>query len=261
MKNKIWKYIREKMKKEGVLHSTLIDPDLTFQTVNQIKKMTRYSLEAGTDIIMVGGSTIADQLSVDKTVKNIKNIIMENGYQVPVIIFPGNVNAFSKHADAVYFMSLLNSNNLYWVIRSHIIGAPILKMWNMETISLGYIIIEPGATAGFIGEAQLIPRNSKGNKIAASYGLVAQYFGFKMIYLEGGSGVKKSVPLDIVKYTSGFIDIPVCVGGGINTSKDVVDYVKAGAKNIVQGTFIEENVIKNKGKKLKEIISSMKAAI
>ncbi|MBD3226757.1 MAG: geranylgeranylglyceryl/heptaprenylglyceryl phosphate synthase [Candidatus Lokiarchaeota archaeon] len=261
MKDKIWKFIKEKMRKEGVLHSTLIDPDLTFQTVNQIKKMTRYSLEAGTNIIMVGGSTIADQMSVDKTVKHIKSIIKENGYQVPVIIFPGNVNAFSKHADAVYFMSLLNSNNLYWVIRSHVIGAPMLKMWDMETISLGYVIVEPGATAGFIGEAQLIPRNSKGNKIAASYALVAQYFGFKMFYLEGGSGVEKSVPLDIVRYTSGFVDIPVCVGGGINTPKGAVDYVKAGAKNIVQGTFIEENVIKNKGEKLKEIISSMKSAI
>ncbi|TFF86172.1 MAG: geranylgeranylglyceryl/heptaprenylglyceryl phosphate synthase [Promethearchaeota archaeon] len=261
MKHKIWNLIQEKIEQDGVLHSTLIDPDLTFQTLNKIKKMIRYSLEAGTDIVMVGGSTIADQISVDKTVKGIKEVILENGYNVPVIIFPGNINAFSKEADAVYFMSLLNSNNLYWIIRSHIIGAPMLKVWGLETISLGYIIVEPGATAGFIGEAHLIPRNRKGYKIAASYALAAEYFGFKMVYLEGGSGVDRCIPPEMVKYTSGFVDIPVCVGGGINNKEQAEEYVKAGAKNIVQGTFIEKNVIKDQGTSLKEIIEAMKSKV
>ncbi|MHA1270663.1 MAG: geranylgeranylglyceryl/heptaprenylglyceryl phosphate synthase [Candidatus Helarchaeota archaeon] len=261
MKNKVWNIILEKIERDKVIHSTLIDPDLTFQTLRQIEKMTKYSLEAGTDIIMVGGSTIADQINVDTTVKTIKHIIKENGYNVPVIIFPGNINAFSKHADAVYFMSLLNSNNTYWVFRSHILCAPILKLWDMETISLGYIIIEPGGTAGFIGEAHLIPRNNKGIKIAASYALAAQYIGFKMAYLEGGSGVDKSIPPEMVKYTANIIDIPVCVGGGINSIEQVVEYVKSGAKNIVQGTFIEKKVIKDKGKSLKELISTMKSIV
>ncbi|MHA1266598.1 MAG: geranylgeranylglyceryl/heptaprenylglyceryl phosphate synthase [Candidatus Helarchaeota archaeon] len=250
-KTRIWNYLQEKLKTDTTLHMTLIDPDLTFQTLPTIKRMVKYAHDAGTDAFMVGGSTIADQISIDKVVLAIKEKTDR-----PVIIFPGNVNAFSKNADAAFFMSLLNSNNLYWVIRSHILGAPTLKFWDLEPISLAYIIVEPGATAGFIGEAQLIPRNKP--KIAAAYALAAQYIGFKMVYLEAGSGADHAVPYEMVKVVSNFIDIPLFVGGGIVSKTQAVDYVKAGADIIVQGTYIENVVPKDKGAELAEIIKAIK---
>ncbi len=250
-KGRVWKYLKTKIETETALHMSLIDPDLTFQTIKSIQRIVKYAHDAGTDAFMVGGSTIADQISIDKVVLAIKEKTDR-----PVIIFPGNVNAFSNNADATFFMSLLNSNNLYWIIRSHVLGAPILKLWNLEPISLAYIIIEPGATAGFIGEAHLIPRNKP--KIAAAYALAAQYIGFKMVYLEAGSGANETVPVEMVKMVANFVDIPVFVGGGINTKEQAVAFVKAGAKLIVQGTYLEKIVPKDKGAELAEIIKAIK---
>ena len=250
--NRVWHYLQEKINTDAALHMSLIDPDLTFQTLPGIKRIVKHAHEAGTDAFMVGGSTIADQISINKVVVAIKEETDR-----PVIIFPGNVNAFSKNADATFFMSLLNSNNLYWIIRSHILGAPTLKLWNLEPISLAYIIVEPGATAGFIGEAQMIPRNKP--KIAAAYALAAQYIGFKMVYLEAGSGADEAVPVEMVKVVANFVDIPVFVGGGINTKEQAVEFVKAGAKLIVQGTYLEKVVPKDKGVELAEIIRAIKS--
>ncbi len=250
--NRIWNFLQEKIKIETALHVSLIDPDLTFQTLPHIKLITKYAHDAGTDFFMIGGSTIADQISIDKVVVGIKEKT-----DCPVIIFPGNVNAFSKNADATFFMSLINSDNLYWVIRSHVLGAPILKLWGLEPISLAYIIIAPGATAGFIGEAHMIPRNKP--KICAAYALAAQYIGFKMVYLEAGSGANETVPVEMVKVVANFVEIPVFVGGGINTKEQAVDFVKAGAKLIVQGTYLEKFVPKDKGAGLAEIIQAIKS--
>lgn len=250
---KVYNYLINKIEKEKCLHFSLIDPDLIFQTLTNIKKYARYASEAGTDAILVGGSTIADQFAVEKTVQKIKEETDK-----PVIIFPGNINAFSKSADAVLFMSLLNSRNLYWIVESHIIGAPQLKLWGMEAISMAYIIIAPGGTAGYVGDVKLIPRNKA--KIAQAYALAAQYLGFKLVYFEAGSGVDKMVPLDMVKATSNFIDIPLIVGGGINTEEDAVKFAKTGASAIVQGTYIEKKVIRDKGAELSKIIKAIKAA-
>ncbi|NVM31977.1 MAG: geranylgeranylglyceryl/heptaprenylglyceryl phosphate synthase [Candidatus Helarchaeota archaeon] len=250
--NRVWHYLQKKINTEAALHMSLIDPDLIFQTLPGVKRIVKYAHEAGTDAFMVGGSTIADQISINKVVVAIKEETDR-----PVIIFPGNVNAFSKSADATFFMSLLNSNNLYWIIRSHVLGAPTLKLWNLEPISLAYIIVEPGATAGFIGEAQMIPRNKP--KIAAAYALAAQYIGFKMVYLEAGSGADEAVPVEMVKVVANFVDIPVFVGGGINTKEQAVKFVKAGAKLIVQGTYLEKVVPKDKGVELAEIIRAIKS--
>ncbi len=250
-KNRVWEYLQEKIKTE-IVHMSLIDPDLTFQTLNGIKRIVKYAHDAGTDAFMVGGSTIADQISIEKVVAGIKE-----ASDRPVIIFPGNINAFTKNADATFFMSLINSDNLYWVIRSHVIGAPTLKLWNLEPISLAYIIVEPGATAGFIGEAHMIPRNKP--KIAAAYALAAQYIGFKLVYLEAGSGASETVPPEMVKIVTTFVDIPVIVGGGITTKEQAVEIVKAGAKLIVQGTYLEKVVPKDKGAELTEIIHAIKS--
>jgi phosphoglycerol geranylgeranyltransferase len=133
-----------------------------------------------------------------------------------------------------------------------------LKLWKLEPISLAYIIVEPGATAGFIGEAHMIPRNKP--KIAAAYALAAQYIGFKLAYLEAGSGASEAVPVEMVKVVSNFIDIPLFVGGGITTKEQASSFVKAGAKVIVQGNYLEKFILKDKGAELAEIIQGIKQA-
>ncbi len=250
---KVWQYLTNIIATEGIIHFSLIDPDLNFQSLRIIKKCVELATYAGTDAILLGGSTIADQLAVEKVAQAIKEITDK-----PLVIFPGNINAFTQRADAALFMSLLNSRNPYWIIESQVIGAPQLKLWNMETIPTAYVIIEPGGTAGYVGDVKLIPRAKP--KIALGYALAAQMLGFKMVYLEAGSGANQAVPPAMVKLLSDNVNIPLIVGGGINSEEDAKQIAKAGASAIVQGTYIEKECAKDNGAGLKRIIAAAKQA-
>ncbi len=248
-KTKVWNYLMEAIKNDIAVHITLIDPDPIKQTAQEAGTIAKYAAEAGTDAFMVGGSTAFGIL--DETILEIKKHV-----DLPVILFPGNVAGISKYADAVFFMSVLNSRNPYYIIRAQLTGAQAVKMFGLEPIGMAYLILEPGGTAGYMGEAQLLPRNKP--QIAAAYALAAQYIGFKLVYLEGGSGVEREVPLDMISTVSSIIDIPLIVGGGIESPEQAIAVVRAGAKMLVQGTFIEKTVLEDNGAKLAKLIKAMK---
>jgi len=247
-KHPVWGYLRNKAQESNAVHLTLIDPDPLRQSPKDAGETARIAVEAGSNGIMVGGSTAFGIL--DETVKEIKRKV-----NVPVILFPGNISGLSKFADAVFFMSLLNSRNPYWIAGAQAMSAPILKSWGLEAISMAYLLIEPGATAGFVGDANLIPREKP--KIAAAYALASQYLGFKLVYLEAGSGANAAVPLNMIKAVAQIIDIPFIVGGGLNSADAVVNCVKAGANIVVQGTFVEKTIPLDNGKALSEIIQAI----
>jgi phosphoglycerol geranylgeranyltransferase len=153
-------------------------------------------------------------------------------------------------------MSLLNSSNPYWIIGAQMLSAPAAKMLGLETISMAYVVVEPGGSAGWVGEAHLIPRDR--HKIAAAYALLAETIGYKLVYLEAGSGANMSVPPEMVKLASNTVKIPVVVGGGIVTPELAVEKVKAGAKVIVQGNIIEKTILSDGGKLVKTTIAQIK---
>ncbi|MEM2907206.1 MAG: geranylgeranylglyceryl/heptaprenylglyceryl phosphate synthase [Candidatus Odinarchaeota archaeon] len=247
----VWNYITEKIRKEKALHFSLIDPDPLTQDYEEAGRIAKLAYEAGTDAIMVGGSTALD---IDMAVK----IIKEN-VKIPVILFPGSVAGISKHADAIFFMSLLNSMNPYMILGAQAIAAPLIKKIKIEPISMAYIVVEPGATAGYMGYAHLIPRAKP--KIAAAYAMAAELIGYKLIYLEAGSGAEKCLPVELISAVSHSVHIPVIVGGGISTVEDAKRTVAAGASIIVQGTFVEKTVLKDGGAALREIIKAVKSRV
>jgi phosphoglycerol geranylgeranyltransferase len=212
--------------------------------------MAKYAEDAGTDVILVGGSTAFDQTYVDKTIEVIKSKV-----SVPIIIFPGGISCISPKADAILYMSLLNSSDPYFIIGQQALAAYIIKMSNIEYISMGYLIIEPGATAGWIGNAKLLPRRKP--ELTAAYALAAEMFGFKMVYLEAGSGAN-SLPPEIVKLCSKVLSIPIIAGGGVQSREEAITLVEAGASIVVMGTFLENHILTDKGASLKEIIDAMK---
>lgn len=76
--------------------------------------------------------------------------------------------------------------------------------------------------------------------LAVAHALAAQYLGFRLIYLEAGSGAELSVPQEIITAVSHTCNIPVIVGGGIRTPQEASAKVKAGASFIVTGNIIED---------------------
>lgn len=143
-----YEYIVKKINNEGALHFSLIDPDPLRQGPNKAAKMAEYAEEAGTDAILIGGSTVFNQTFVDKTIQAIKDKVT-----VPLIIFPGGISNISQHADAIFFMSLLNSSDPYFIVGEQALASYTIKAANLESISMAYLIIEPGASAGWIGNA------------------------------------------------------------------------------------------------------------
>lgn len=242
----IEKYLLKKIEVENAIHITLIDPEKI--TPEQASKVAVNSSRSGTAAIMIGGSTFVSQEHLDLVVKTIKKTV-----ELPIILFPNNITGISQKADAIWFMSLLNSVDPYFLMGVQILGAPLVKKLQLEPISMGYIIVGEGGTAGIIGKALPIPYTKP--ELAIAHALAGQYLGMHFIYLEGGSGTKSPVPPEIIRAVKNVINVPLIVGGGIRNKKQAVTAVSAGADIIVTGNIIESV---NADQKLSEIIDGIK---
>jgi phosphoglycerol geranylgeranyltransferase len=231
--------LQEAITREGTIHLTLIDPDS--QSPEEAAHIARGATAGGTTAILVGGSVGVGGPGLERTVQQIKG-----NTSVPTIIFPSDAGSVSIAADAIFFLCLLNSRNVAYLSTNQALGAVFIKSYGVEPLPVAYIIVEPGGTVGWIGDARLIPRNKP--EIAAAYALAGKYMGMRWIYLEAGSGVSDTVPSAMVKAAKIAIDdTKLIVGGGIRTDKQAALLAKAGADVIVTGTAVEENTdIENK---------------
>ena len=235
------------VKDHGAAHLTLIDPDS--QSPAQAAEMAEAAAQGGTDAIMVGGSVGAAGVLLHDTVDRIKRIT-----DLPVILFPSSVAGLCENADAVFFMSLLNSRTPAYIAENQALGAPLVHRYGLEPIPMAYIIVEPGGTVGFVGDARLIPR--KKPELAAAYALAARYFGMRLVYLEAGSGADSPVPLEMVAMVKKVLGSGLLVvGGGIRGEESAAKLVKAGADMIVTGTALE------KSRDVRSIVSELCRAI
>jgi len=246
MIGRVEKHLLNKIKADGAIHVTLLDPEkISPKTASK----TAHEAEAGgTAAIMVGGSTVTSTTHLDEVVKAIKKTV-----KIPVILFPNNITGISRYADALWFMSLLNSADPYFIAGAQVLGAPLIKKFGLEAIPLGYIIVGEGGAASVIGRACPIPYDKP--ELAAAYALTAEYFGMRFIYLEAGSGAKQTVRPEMIRVVKEIVQIPLIIGGGIKTSKQAREIVNAGADIVVTGTVTE------KGGNLKEKITAIVASI
>ncbi|MBU5678600.1 MAG: geranylgeranylglyceryl/heptaprenylglyceryl phosphate synthase [Candidatus Aenigmatarchaeota archaeon] len=239
------KYIMKKLKNKP-LHFSLIDPDPSKTKIEYVIDAVSKLEDAGTDAIMVGGSSGVKNSFLDKVIISIKE-----SCSLPIILFPGNPETgVSKHAHAVFFLCLMNSKDMRFATGYQSIGARLIKIYGIEPIPVGYIIIEPGMTVG--KNAELIKRDEIDKAIG--YALAAQYMGMRLVYLEAGSGAYEPVPLEMIKAVKHEIDIPLIVGGGIKTEEQAKNAIIAGADIIVTGTIIEKDI-----KKSIEIVKAIKS--
>ncbi|MEM2994615.1 MAG: geranylgeranylglyceryl/heptaprenylglyceryl phosphate synthase [Candidatus Bathyarchaeia archaeon] len=246
MVGRVEKYLLEKIDSEGAIHITLIDPEKV--TPPQASKIVSKANLSGTTAVMVGGSTFVSTTHLDSIVKAVKRAV-----DVPVILFPNNVTGISRYADAIWFMSLLNSVDPYFLIGAQVLGAPLIKKYRLEPIPMGYIITGDGGTASVVGKAVPIPYNKP--EVAAAHALAGQYLGMRFIYLEAGSGAKKPVPPEMIRAVKRCVDVPLIVGGGIKSREQALAAASAGADIIVTGNIVEKEEIRER---VSEIIKSIR---
>ncbi len=212
----------------------LLDPDKVIGQPHYYEDVIR-KIEPWSTAFLVGGSTGFSQLETETTVKLIKN----NTNNKKVIIFPGSPCQVAPSADAILFMSLLNSTNRRYLIDSQVEGAILVRRYGLEAIPTAYIIVGEGGTAGWVGDAKPIPFNKP--EILVAYSLAARYMGFKVIYLEAGSGAKNHIPFESISMVRKAVgdDVLIVVGGGIRSPEVAIKMIENGADGIVIGTILE----------------------
>jgi phosphoglycerol geranylgeranyltransferase len=224
--------ILENIKYGRIRHLTLVDPEKNGP--GNVEGVVESISRSGSDGILVGGSTGTDTRSVDDIVAAIKKRTKK-----PVILFPSSPAAFSPRADAIFYLSLLNSSSLKYVVGYQVESAVLLKKTRMEVISIAYLVFEPGMTVGRVGKAKLIGRNDVSK--ALDYATAAELMGFQAIYLEAGSGATQSIGAEVVKAVCDNVTIPVIVGGGIRDAETAKKIMGSGAATIVTGTVAESD--------------------
>lgn len=227
-------------------HLTLIDP--AKQTADRAAEVAAAADELGTDAFLIGGSSGVYQANLSSTVDAVKEVS-----EKPVIFFPGQDKAYSLSFDAMLFISMLNSRNIKYIIRSQAESALLLKKLGVEVLPTGYLVISPGMRVGEVGEADVIDRENYWS--ACGYAAAAELMGLKYLYLECGSGSPVTVPPEMVKAVKKTVDIPLIVGGGIRTAAVARQMIEAGADILVTGTVVERHEYRQR---LSEIISAVR---
>ncbi len=250
------KHLNERTKK-GPICAALIDPE-DFSP-KQAADTAAKAVQAGASLILVGGSTLANQRKLDAVVRAVKNHIRsQSGHsksqEVPVVLFPGNITGVSRFADAILFSSLLNSTNPYFIIGAQALGAIEVYKSKIESVPMAYLVFGNGSATSFIGQVNSIPP-SKPN-LAVIYALAAKYLGMRTIYLEAGSGSGDPIPPETIRAVRRVYDGLVIVGGGITAPEIASKAAKAGADILVIGNLLQTSGFE---KILKQITNSLKS--
>lgn len=230
-------------------HITLIDPAKQSPKIAAERALT--AIESGSEMIFIGGSTDTPDDIVHATCVAIQESLElrvfaasqspdsdEEMWKIPVVLFPGGSHALSPAADAITFMMLMNSRTRKFLIEEQLLGAPYIDKFGIDTLPTGYVVCHPGGKVGEVGQVDLImPEDTE---LVKSYSLTAAMYGFKILYLEAGSGAVTPIDKQLIKSAKTTTDMTLIVGGGIRTPDQAKQAADAGADWIVTGTLTEE---------------------
>lgn len=229
----IYKDILNKINLDKKLLAVLIDPDKA-----QVKNMASFISKvnrAKIDYIFIGGSTVEQDVT-EKIVLEIKKYT-----QKPIVIFPGDVTQITNKADALLFISLISGNNPDYLIGKHINAASKLLKSSLEVIPTGYILIENGNETSVQKVTKTTPLSRNNIELILNIAKAGEYLGMKCIYLEAGSGATNPVTTQIISRVKEILKIPLIVGGGIRSIKQLKQAYNAGADLVVIGTAFEQD--------------------
>lgn len=213
--------------------AVLVDPDK--MDSERMGRLIELAEEAKVDYFFVGGSLVVSD-NLDTCVETIKS-----NTDIPVILFPGSPSQLTRKADALLYLSLISGRNAELLIGQHVISAPFVKQSGLEVMSTGYMVVDGGAptTVSYISNASPLPSDK--SDIAMCTAMAGEMLGMKLIYMDAGSGAKRSVSSEMIQRVSKSISIPLIVGGGIVSPEQAYESSKAGADIIVVGNAIEKD--------------------
>ncbi len=210
----------------------LIDPDKYDSCL--YKPVIKAANQGDFDFLMVGGSL---------TFKSVADIVrdLKEKTDLPVVLFPGDLEQICYQADALLFLSLLSGRNPEYLIGKHVLTAKRLKDSGMQIIPTGYLLISSGGMSSVQYMTQTLPLPADKPQLSVATALAGELLGMQMIYLEAGSNANAAVPEEIISAVKADLDIPLMVGGGIRSPEQMIRTYNAGADIVVIGSAIEQN--------------------
>ncbi len=234
MQKKIYKELVRRKEANQKMAAVLLDPDECREPSalrNKLQKINKSHI----DYLLLGGSNIA--------LSDLSEIVevIKDDTDLPLILFPGNNLQIHYMADAILFLSLISGRNPEYLIGQHVPVARNLKKSNIEVIPTGYILIDGGkpTSVSYLSFSSPIPNDKP--DLVTSTAVAGELLGLKTIYLEAGSGATLPVNESIIREVSNTVDVPVIVGGGIDSPDKAVRALHAGADLIVIGNHFEKN--------------------
>lgn len=183
------------------------------------------------DMIFVGGSTGAH---AEECVE-----LLRQYTAAPIILFPGNTEQFTPSADALLFLTLLNSRRAEVLIEPHVQTAMTIRNSGIEVIPMGYILIdgERKSSVEIVSHCTPIAQNAVDDIIR--HAVAGQLLGKQLIYLEAGSGAQRNISIETIRMVRENITVPLVVGGGITSVEQMCLAFRAGANIVVIGNHFE----------------------
>lgn len=209
--------------------AVLIDPD----KIDKLESLLELCKEFPPELFLVGSSFSGDARIVECIVR------LRSISNIPVVLFPGNMQQIVSDADALLLLSALSTRNAELLIGKHVEAALRIRSSQLEVIPTGYLLIESGALTSVQYVSQSLPLPRSKPEIAACTALAGEQLGMKIIYLEAGSGASETVPNNLIEAVAGITRTILFVGGGIRTISALQEVYVSGCDVAVIGNILE----------------------
>jgi putative glycerol-1-phosphate prenyltransferase len=213
------------------LLAILLDPEK--QTVADLPAFFQRIDSLAVTHFLVGGST-GSGAATDKLVRALKAKT-----NLPVLLFPGNYEQLSNAADGLLFLSLLSGRNPEYLIEQQVRAAAVLRQASYEILPTAYLLLDGGRESAVQRVSETQPLLQENIELIVDTAFAAQLLGFKLVYLEAGSGAAIPVRESVIEQVFKTVDLPILVGGGIRNTTAMEAAYRAGATMVVVGTAFE----------------------
>lgn len=227
----VYNLITSSVSKREKLLALLLDPDKCPDS--KLDYLIKIIDKRPPHFILVGGSLISRP--IEPLVRRLKQCL-----DIPIVLYPGHPAHIRPEFDALLLLSMISGRNPELLIGNHVVAAPLIKQYGIEAIATGYMLIDGGVQTSveYISNTRPIPADK--TDIIISTAMAGEMLGFKLIYMDAGSGAVRPIPQKTIEEVKANCSIPLMVGGGINTPEKLKIAFNHGADIVVIGNAVEK---------------------
>jgi phosphoglycerol geranylgeranyltransferase len=223
------------LREESPILIPQIDPEK--QSIDKALKICDFLEGIGVEHIAVGSSLINHEC-----IQNLLDVIIKD-YNFSITTYISNTNSFllkgKKNKLAIYWASVFNAQNMFFLRDSLVFGSLLLDTSKMEPIPSAYVFDERGSkgTANWLSQPNSIPFDKP--EINLANALACQYLGIRFYIMAGGSNSILPPPISHVSLLRKKTNLFLLPTSGIKSFSSIKGLFEAGADALHVGTLIE----------------------